>query len=74
MDQVSQFETFLAHKPDGAQWDSSDSVFAFWIGINDVVGSAVSDVGVYVELMIGMLGKFLRLGEVPVEKSLRMVH
>ena len=38
VDQVSQFETFLADKPEGAEWDSSNSLFAFWIGINDVVG------------------------------------
>lgn len=37
MDQVSQFEEYLAPKPYGAQWDSSNSLFAIWIGINDVV-------------------------------------
>lgn len=37
MDQVSQFEEYLAPKPYGAQWDSSNSLFATWIGINDVV-------------------------------------
>lgn len=41
VDQVAQFETYLSSKPDGAQWDSSDSLFAFWIGINDVVSGII---------------------------------
>ncbi|KAJ3568298.1 hypothetical protein NP233_g5806 [Leucocoprinus birnbaumii] len=40
VDQVSQFKTFLSRKPAGAEWDSSNSLFAFWIGINDVGNSA----------------------------------
>ncbi|EKM55245.1 carbohydrate esterase family 16 protein [Phanerochaete carnosa HHB-10118-sp] len=39
VDQVSQFETHLADKPEGAQWSSDNSLFAFWIGINDVGNS-----------------------------------
>jgi len=39
VDQVSQFQEYLAPKPDGAQWDSSNSLFAVWIGINDVGNS-----------------------------------
>ncbi|KAI0693339.1 GDSL lipase/esterase [Cytidiella melzeri] len=39
VDQVSQFEQFLSSKPVGAQWNSSNSLFAFWIGINDVGNS-----------------------------------
>ncbi|KAG6852961.1 hypothetical protein C0991_007877 [Blastosporella zonata] len=39
VDQVSQFKQILAPKPSGAQWDSSNSLFAFWIGINDVGNS-----------------------------------
>ncbi|KAJ3555556.1 hypothetical protein NM688_g2509 [Phlebia brevispora] len=39
VDQVSQFTTILASKPEGAKWSSSDSLFAFWIGINDVGNS-----------------------------------
>ncbi|KAJ7481040.1 carbohydrate esterase family 16 protein [Mycena galericulata] len=35
VDQVAQFKTFLAPKPLGAQWNSSNSLFAIWIGIND---------------------------------------
>ncbi|KAF7293287.1 SGNH-hydro domain-containing protein [Mycena chlorophos] len=35
VDQVAQFKEFLADKPPGAQWDSSNSLFAIWIGIND---------------------------------------
>jgi hypothetical protein len=41
VDQTSQFETYLANKPEGAQWASSDSLFAFWIGINDVVSNLI---------------------------------
>ncbi|KAL7283711.1 hypothetical protein ACG7TL_003147 [Trametes sanguinea] len=36
VDQVQQFHEILAPKPAGAQWESSNSLFAFWIGINDV--------------------------------------
>ncbi|CCM06439.1 uncharacterized protein FIBRA_08701 [Fibroporia radiculosa] len=39
VDQVSQFQEYLAAKPYGAQWDSADSLFAIWIGINDVGNS-----------------------------------
>ncbi|PCH37931.1 carbohydrate esterase family 16 protein [Wolfiporia cocos MD-104 SS10] len=39
VDQVSQFQEYLAPKPYGAQWDSADSLFAIWIGINDVGNS-----------------------------------
>ncbi|KAG6818611.1 hypothetical protein H0H93_003475 [Arthromyces matolae] len=39
LDQVSQFKQILAPKPDGAHWNSSNSLFAFWIGINDVGNS-----------------------------------
>ncbi|KAJ6501892.1 GDSL lipase/esterase [Mycena sanguinolenta] len=35
VDQVAQFKTFLASKPAGAQWNSSNTLFAIWIGIND---------------------------------------
>ncbi|KAF7337838.1 SGNH-hydro domain-containing protein [Mycena venus] len=35
VDQVAQFKTFLASKPPGAQWNSSNTLFAIWIGIND---------------------------------------
>lgn len=40
VDQVSQFKTFLSEKPAGAEWDSSNSLFAIWVGINDVGNSA----------------------------------
>ncbi|KAF9053143.1 hypothetical protein BJ165DRAFT_1413420 [Panaeolus papilionaceus] len=36
VDQVTQFKQFLASKPPGAQWSSNNTLFAFWIGINDV--------------------------------------
>ncbi|KAI0723850.1 hypothetical protein C8T65DRAFT_627657 [Cerioporus squamosus] len=36
VDQVGQFHDILAPKPAGAEWNSSNSLFAFWIGINDV--------------------------------------
>ncbi|KAI0780518.1 hypothetical protein BD413DRAFT_4268 [Trametes elegans] len=39
VDQVSQFHDILAPKPAGARWDSADSLFAIWIGINDVANS-----------------------------------
>ncbi|KAJ3850977.1 hypothetical protein EV368DRAFT_44095 [Lentinula lateritia] len=39
VDQVSQFQEFLASKPVGAEWSSSNSLFAIWIGINDVGNS-----------------------------------
>ncbi|KAA1477378.1 hypothetical protein DENSPDRAFT_786570 [Dentipellis sp. KUC8613] len=39
VDQVSQFNSIVAPKPDGAKWSSDDSLFAFWIGINDVGNS-----------------------------------
>jgi len=39
VEQVSQFNKFLAPKPIGAQWSSDNTLFAFWIGINDVVCS-----------------------------------
>ncbi|THH20628.1 hypothetical protein EW146_g759 [Bondarzewia mesenterica] len=41
VNQVSLFEQFLGHKPVGASWKSDNSLFAFWIGINDV-GNSVS--------------------------------
>jgi hypothetical protein len=37
--QVGLFERYLAPKPTGAHWNSSNSLFAFWIGINDVGNS-----------------------------------
>ncbi|KAI0636569.1 hypothetical protein C8Q77DRAFT_511224 [Trametes polyzona] len=39
VDQVTQFHDILAPKPVGARWTSSNSLFAFWIGINDVGNS-----------------------------------
>ncbi|EGN95673.1 carbohydrate esterase family 16 protein [Serpula lacrymans var. lacrymans S7.3] len=39
VDQVTQFNEYLASKPYGAEWDSSNSLFAIWIGINDVGNS-----------------------------------
>ncbi|PPQ99095.1 hypothetical protein CVT24_009362 [Panaeolus cyanescens] len=36
VDQVTQFKQFLASKPPGARWSSNNTLFAFWIGINDV--------------------------------------
>ncbi|KAJ7453073.1 GDSL lipase/esterase [Mycena latifolia] len=35
VDQVAQFKSVLSSKPAGAQWNSSNSLFAIWIGIND---------------------------------------
>jgi phospholipase/lecithinase/hemolysin len=39
VDQVAQFKQFLAPKPIGAQWASNNTLFAIWIGINDVGNS-----------------------------------
>jgi len=39
VDQASQFATILGPKPAGAQWSSDNSLFAIWIGINDVGNS-----------------------------------
>jgi len=39
VDQVTQFSNILAPKPLGAQWNASNSLFAIWIGINDVGNS-----------------------------------
>ncbi|KAJ6592487.1 hypothetical protein B0H19DRAFT_1204800 [Mycena capillaripes] len=38
-DQVAQFNDILAPKPIGAQWNSSNALFAVWIGINDCIKS-----------------------------------
>ena len=38
-DQVNQFLNGAASKPSGAQWTSSDALFSFWIGINDIGNS-----------------------------------
>src|ERR1700744_2773949 len=37
VDQVTHFNEFLAPKPAGAEWNGNNSLFAVWIGINDVV-------------------------------------
>ncbi|KAF5331030.1 hypothetical protein D9619_005261 [Psilocybe cf. subviscida] len=39
VDQVAQFKKYLAPKPTGAQWASNNTLFAIWIGINDVGNS-----------------------------------
>ncbi|KJA24292.1 carbohydrate esterase family 16 protein [Hypholoma sublateritium FD-334 SS-4] len=39
VDQVAQFKSILAPKPAGAQWSSDNTLFAVWIGINDVGNS-----------------------------------
>ncbi|KAJ8092755.1 hypothetical protein PM082_007084 [Marasmius tenuissimus] len=39
VDQVNQFNEFLAPKPQCAPWNSSNSLFAVWVGINDVIES-----------------------------------
>ena len=42
VDQVQQFHDILAPKPAGAEWNSSNSLFAIWIGINDVVHASTT--------------------------------
>lgn len=39
VNQVAQFNEYLASKPAGATWESTNSLFAVWIGINDVGNS-----------------------------------
>ncbi|KAF9478500.1 hypothetical protein BDN70DRAFT_43935 [Pholiota conissans] len=39
VDQVAQFKSFLAPKPAAAPWSSNNTLFAVWIGINDVGNS-----------------------------------
>ncbi|KAI0312369.1 hypothetical protein OF83DRAFT_1067267 [Amylostereum chailletii] len=39
VDQVAQFTDILAPKPEGASWSGNNTLFAVWIGINDVGNS-----------------------------------
>lgn len=39
VNQVTQFNEYFASKPAGAAWESTNSLFAVWIGINDVGNS-----------------------------------
>jgi len=39
VDQTNQFVEYLAPKPAGAKWASDNTLFAIWIGINDVGNS-----------------------------------
>ncbi|TFY78622.1 hypothetical protein EWM64_g5392 [Hericium alpestre] len=61
VDQVSQFNQFLAAKPAGAQWSSDNSLFAIWIGINDVGDSFawtnVTQIGFHKVLMAKLFGQ-----------------
>jgi len=61
VDQVAQFNEFLAPKPPGAKWNSDNSLFAIWIGINDVGnsygGTNVTQVGFHQELMARLFGQ-----------------
>lgn len=38
-DQVNQFLSGAALKPASTQWSSDNSLFSFWIGINDIGNS-----------------------------------
>ena len=38
-DQVNQFLATVASKPATAPWTSSNTLFSFWIGINDIGNS-----------------------------------
>lgn len=38
-DQVNQFLSTAASKPATSPWTSADSLFSFWIGINDIGNS-----------------------------------
>ncbi|OAX37125.1 carbohydrate esterase family 16 protein [Rhizopogon vinicolor AM-OR11-026] len=39
VDQITQFSEYMASKPVGATWNSTNSLFAIWIGINDISDS-----------------------------------
>jgi len=61
VDQVTQFNQFLAQKPAGAQWSSDNALFAFWIGINDVgnsfgwIGTNVTSPGIFYSKLMSRL-------------------
>lgn len=59
--QVSLFEQFLGSKPAGAPWKSDNSLFALWIGINDVGNSFawnnVSQSAFHTTLMTRLFGQ-----------------
>jgi len=61
VDQVTQFNQILAPKPVGAKWSSDNSLFAIWIGINDVGNSFawtnVTQVGFHQVLMARLFGQ-----------------
>jgi len=61
VDQVTQFNDILAAKPVGAEWSSNNSLFAIWIGINDVGNSFdwtnVTQVGFHKVLMARLFGQ-----------------
>ncbi|KLO19201.1 hypothetical protein SCHPADRAFT_865460 [Schizopora paradoxa] len=61
VDQVTQFNQFLAPKPEGAKWSSDNSLFAIWIGINDVGNSFawtnVTQAGFHAVLMARLFGQ-----------------
>lgn len=39
VDQVKEFNTYVASRPSDARWSSSNSLFAIWIGVNDIGNS-----------------------------------
>lgn len=39
VDQVNEFNTYVASRPSYARWSSSNSLFAIWIGVNDIGNS-----------------------------------
>ncbi|RAK75167.1 SGNH/GDSL hydrolase family protein [Aspergillus fijiensis CBS 313.89] len=39
IDQVDEFQEYLSPPPSWAPWDAKNTLFAVWIGVNDVAGS-----------------------------------
>jgi hypothetical protein len=39
VDQVQEFNTYAASRPSDGKWSSSNSLFAIWIGVNDIANS-----------------------------------
>jgi hypothetical protein len=61
VDQVTQFNDYLASEPAGATWNSKNSLFAIWIGINDVVRTFFIVLSTSI-INVTYPGQFFRLG------------
>ncbi|KDQ50398.1 carbohydrate esterase family 16 protein [Jaapia argillacea MUCL 33604] len=71
VDQVTEFDTYLASGPPGATWNSSNSLFVTWIGLNDV-GNSVAWTNVsHPELHTTILNRLFTQMEVLYTKGAR---